>query len=75
MKSVIAAIGALALAAFAAQAAPFGVAERHAAPQAANHQTYEAATARRQSRERFEPKDWATNRGAGTSRSNDANDG
>ena len=75
MKSVITAIGALALAASAAQAAPLGAVASDPARAASVPHAYTVVAARQEPREKFVPNDWATNRGAGTSRSNDANDG
>ncbi|MFC3695006.1 hypothetical protein [Chenggangzhangella methanolivorans] len=76
MKSVITAIGALSLAVSAAHADPVPPTSPAQDHHASAAQTYTvAATAHRVRQDKFEPNDWATNRGAGTSRSNDANDG
>ena len=75
MKSVITAIGALSLAASAAHAATINADTPARAPAIVATQSHVHVSARDYAREKFDPKEWATNRGAGTSRSNDANDG
>lgn len=75
MKSVITAIGALSLAASAAHAATINADTPARAPTVFAAQSHAHVAARDYAREKFDPNEWATNRGAGTSRGHDANNG